>query len=177
MLEAAENDLILIQLRSIHIKSSSFNINALNDEDSLRNFGLVKEELAHIHELVKCNKPVTKRDTCKYSPLTGTCILLPHLSSPRRWAELNYMFGMKGSALSEVFYEKLNSLFDNCTKIVTDFRNDLIKDRAGLYSTAVTEKGGLLDKCVGFMDGIKIQITRNGGPTSRQERCIAVIRE
>lgn len=43
-LKAIKNDLTLIQVRSMHIKSSSFNINGLSNEDSLATFDSLKKK-------------------------------------------------------------------------------------------------------------------------------------
>lgn len=52
-LKAAKNDLILIQVRSIRINSSSSNIYTSSDENSLRSFRFTKQELPYIFELAE----------------------------------------------------------------------------------------------------------------------------
>ena len=84
------------------------------------------------------------------------------------------MFGMHDSALSEVFYENLNSLFDNCAKLVTNFRSDLIRGESRTVLNCSDRERWPTDKCVGFTDDTKLQIARSGGPTLCQRSVYSV---
>ena len=79
------------------------------------------------------------------------------------------MFGIHDSALNEVFCENLNSLFNKCVGLILKFLVDFIQERKNPYSTAIKSKENVLDldKCIGLIDGTKIQISRPSGPTSR----------
>ena len=70
---------------------------------------------------------------------------------------------MNQSALSEVFWEVAISLYETRGHLVTNFRADLRRERAALYSSCITRRAGSLPQCFGFLDGTRIQIARPGG--------------
>eukprot|EP00171_Calliarthron_tuberculosum_P001206 IDg1206t1 len=111
-LRYALNDMGLIMQRSRTVTCSSFNLNAISDEQCLILFRFTKAEIPRIAHLVDWSSAVTSRNGYVCDPLTGTCILLRRLAFPSRWVDLEEMFGMHSSALSEVFYECAWSLYE-----------------------------------------------------------------
>eukprot|EP00171_Calliarthron_tuberculosum_P021988 IDg21988t1 len=78
---------------------------------------------------------------------------------------------MHASALSELYWEVATSSYNGLKHLVTSFRADLIHERAELYASCIKAVGGKLDRCVGFMDGTKIQMVRPGGASTLQRSC------
>ena len=73
------------------------------------------------------------------------------------------MFGMTSSAMSEVFWEVVETFQSNCAKLITQFRSDIIGNWAALYAQAVRDLDAPLDNCVRFMDCTKMKMYRSGG--------------
>lgn len=74
------------------------------------------------------------------------------------------MFGMRAHTLSEVFWESIESFVDQCGSLITEFRTDLVQERAEEYAAAIRSEGAPIENCIGFMDCTKIQMSRTGGP-------------
>ena len=63
---------------------------------------------------------------------------------------------MHSSALSEIFWEFIESFVQIQGHPVTDLRQGLRVSRAELYADCVKAAGTPFDSCVGFMDCTKI---------------------
>ena len=59
-------------------------------------------------------------------------------------------------------------LYEVHGKLVTTFRTDLMVERASLYAEAIFKLSDCLGKCVGFIDGTKIENSRPGGTSVNQ---------
>lgn len=159
----ALTDLGLITERSRQICTSLFNLNAISDELSLILFCFTKAEIPKVMNLVNWSAGVTSRNGYVCESMTATCVLLRRLTYPSRWVELEEMFGMHSSALSEVFYECAWSLYEGYESLLTTFRTEIMVERAPSYADAIHRQAGCLDKCVAFIDGTKIRMCRPGG--------------
>jgi hypothetical protein len=74
---------------------------------------------------------------------------------------------MRASALSEVFWEAVETMYDLRSPLLTVFREEFMKLRRDHYSNSLNEIVPLRD-CVGFIDCTKIQVSRPGGPAANQ---------
>ena len=92
--------------------------------------------------------------------VTATFILLRRFAYPCRSKDLEIVFWMHSSALSEVFYEILSLLIEKCCGLVLTFRAEFMEERAAKYAASVHERGGALCNCVGFIDGTEIEMAR-----------------
>lgn len=87
-----------------------------------------------------------------------------HLAAPCRWHDLASTFLLRECALSEVFWESMETFIGSCADQIEQFRKDLMQPRAARYAEIIQENGAALDNCVGFIDCTKIQMVRQGGP-------------
>lgn len=168
---ASQDDVHLIRYRSMNISGMRFNINMYSDEKCLRDFRFRRYELPIIMDQVGWTSGKTKRNGYVCDPLTATCVLLRRLATPCRLKDLEEEFGLRFSALSEIFWEVCESLHEGKGELVTKFRKDLMTERASYYAECVHGQGASLDNCVGFIDGTKIRMARPGGHSSNQ-RCV-----
>ena len=150
-------------MRTRHISFSSFNLNIFREASCLRDFRFRAHEIRRIRNIVGWILGVTTRSRYRCSATTATCLVMRRLASPCRWADMEVMFGMTSWAMSEVFWEVVETFQSNCAKLITQFRSDLRVIRAALYAQAVRDLDAPLDNCVGFMDCTKIQMCRPGG--------------
>ena len=80
------------------------------------------------------------------------------------------MFGMRSSAMSEIFWEVVEEFIETKGQL-ENFRTDLMQERAQLYAEAIQDKGKPLGTCVGFIDCTKLQMSRLGGENALQRAC------
>lgn len=170
-LQHANNDVLLIRIRSLHIAHCSFNLNILSESECLKKFRFTRHELPTIMGIIGWSSGVTERNRYTCDPMTATCILLRRLATPIRLFELEDEFGAHSSKISEIFWEVAKKFYTERKALVTTLRMDLICERAEEYAECIHRTGAPLDNCIGFIDGTKILIARPGGPNCNQ-RCV-----
>jgi len=163
-----------IQARAYRISTTdfNFNFNAMGDGECLINFRLIESDVIRIMKAVAWppTKYRTERNGYRVDPLLATCVVLHHVSSPARWVDLEEFFG-KWSALSEIFWESLEAMVDtNGRRLLMEGSMEMMTKRASAYATAIFNKCGALEVCVGLIDGTVIQIARPKG-YKRQKVC------
>ena len=107
----------------------------------------------------------------KCLPFTAWCILLRGLAYPCSWKGLEYVFGMRSSALSEVFWEVVKTFRETQGHLITDLREAFLASRVELYANSIKNAGAPLHSCVRFIDCTEIEMCRPGGHVSIQRRC------
>lgn len=167
----SRRDVRRIRIRSLHIKTTYFNLNIFSTEEALRNFRFRPKDIPVIADAMDWTTGKTKRNRYKCDPVTACFIVLRKLASACRWTDLEYTFGMRSSALSEVFWEVIESFVESKGHLICTLRESLLVERAALYADAIIAKGAPLDSCVGFIDCTKIRMTRPGGHGSLQRAC------
>lgn len=88
---------------------------------------------------------------------TAVCIFLRRLARPSRFYDLETIFGMHQSALSEIFWDVAHSLYASKISLGTSFRYGLWEERGKSHSVAVKHRGGYLPHCAGFLDDARIK--------------------
>ena len=139
-LERSKHDVRLITMRSRHISGITFNLNMFSDERALAEFRFRRSEISQVRDVLAWSGlPTRNRYRC--NSMTATCIVLKRLSFPTRWRDLEPMFGMRASTLSEVFWEVVEEFIETHGQLLEGFRTDLMQERAQLYADAVRDKG------------------------------------
>ena len=181
-LKQARFDLQNISARSQVIKHFYLNLNYYSDQKSLQYFRFRKQVVGRVGHAMGWSAGSTKRNRYSCEPITACCIVLKRLASPVTWYELESLqfipcnsslttFGMRSSALSEVFWEVLERFVEVKGHLLTTLREDLLCGRAAMYGEAIKNAGAPLDSCVGFIDCTKIRMTRLGGSNRNQRAC------
>jgi len=155
-----------IKLRSRHISGSTFNFNIYSEEQSLRNFRFQTHELNQIVSLCTWTAGKRKRNRYSCDPFTATCIVLRNLAFPTRSQDIEIIFGMRASAIPEIFWEVIGSLRASKAHLLGTFRSPLMARRAAMHAEAIHNKGAPLTNCVGFID-----CTKNSDESARRCRC------
>ena len=164
-------DIKSINLRSLSISINSFNISIYSDESALRDFRFQIKDLARISDTMGWVYGKTERNGYTCVPFTACCILLRRMASPCRWADVEYLFGMRSSTLSEVLWEVLESFYEAQGHLLLDLKEGLLVQRAEMCADSITNAGAPLDSFVGFIDCTKIKMTRPGGHGGLQRSC------
>ena len=164
-------DLFKLMHRTVAISSTVFNLNAYSDLQCLQNFRFRLQEIPQISRAIDWNAGKTSRSGYLCDSVTATCIVLRRLAYPCRWVDLELTFGMHSSALSESFWEAIECLYEKRSHLLTIFRSDLLQHRAAAYSEVIEARGAGLNNCVGFIDGTKVQMCRQGA-SCQPKKCV-----
>ena len=97
--------------QTVAISSMTFNLNTYSDLRCLKDFRFRLKEIQQILDAIGWHTGKTRRCGNKCSAVTATCILLRRLAYPCRLVDLELTFGMHSSALSEIFWEAIESLY------------------------------------------------------------------
>ena len=109
-------------------------------------------------------KQRTERNHYAVTPLLVTCVVLRRLASPTRWAELELLFGLQTSQLSEMFWEGMQHfLAERSELILGDPVGSFCAPRFDEYGEAVEKKSNALDNVVAFIDGTNLAVSRRSG--------------
>ena len=163
----AKRDVLKVLARSLLITSTCFNLNGFSKQESLRNFRFFPFEIPKIAKLMAYNQSRTTRNGYKSDPITACCIVLRKLFCPTRWSDVEALFGMLASALSEIFWETVESFLSHVGHLL-DFRQTFLTRRAERYASTIYAKGAALDNCVGFIDCTRTQMCRPVGANAMQ---------
>lgn len=162
-LREQEVDRSLSLARSNRISCCTFNFNLFSDEECMRNFLFRRSELPDLMKLIGWTSGSTGRNRYSCKQIAAACILARRLAYPCGWSEVEEMFGMRASALFEVFWEASIFLYDSRSHLVTSFRNDLITERGELCCACIAERGAFLKSCDGLLNSTRIQMASPGG--------------
>jgi len=69
--------------------------------------------------------------------------------------------------LSQIFYATIELLVVKWGSLLSEWRVEFMRERADLYSSKIAEAGAFLDKCVVFVDGTALFVSRPGGGLQR----------
>lgn len=122
--EHAVPDVQAIKLRTSQVSSSSFNWNIYRDEECLPNFQLPKQELNQILKMPGWLTGVKRRSRFKCERLIKTSIMLRKSAYTTRWVELEKLFGMRSSVLSEVSLDVFGAFIDDMVSFWKYFASD-----------------------------------------------------
>jgi len=162
----AQREVTLSLDRRRRIRATSFNLNAFCSHDCLALFRFLPEHLGQLVDLLDINVSFP-RTRLSVPPVECLAIVLRRLASPARWVDLEEFFGRSGSALCQIFYTTVVMMMDKWGALLTEWRMEFMRDRAALYAEKIEEAGAYLDRCVGFVDGTAIFISRPGGGLQR----------
>lgn len=98
-------------------------------------------------------------NTC--SGIEALCILLKRLAYPCRYTDIVYRFGRNPTAMSLIFNEVLDIIYDNNHHRLDQWNHTILgPQQIQEYANAVHAKGAPLKNCFGFIDGTLREISR-----------------
>ena len=112
-------------MRSRRIGIVTFNVNIFRDDQALGELRFRRSEIGKVRDILAWSE-VTTRSRYRWDSITATCIILKRLLFPTRWCDLETMFGMRSSAMSERFGEVVEEFIDTKGQLLEDFRTDLM---------------------------------------------------
>lgn len=139
-LRRARKDLKKMSVRSIKISMTTFKLNRFCEEECFHLFRFRAREIGKIVQLCNWTTGKTRRSGYVADVTTAVCVVLRKLSYPTRWRDIEVMFGMRASAMSEVFYQVLGALVGMHGHLLENFRGDMKAERAEIYAKAIHDK-------------------------------------
>ena len=89
--------------RTRHIRSITFNLNALSEHQQLKNFRFLTPHIQTLTTMLSWSGE-TKRSSHSFSAIIATCIFLFRLATKARWYEAEMKFGLQTPVLSEILW-------------------------------------------------------------------------
>ena len=133
---AAQRDVHKINMRSQNVSAASLNLNRFSEHECLQLFRFRSREIPKVVSLMEWTSGKTKRSRYRCDPITACCVVLRKMSTPCRWFDVEILFGMRSSALSEVFWEVLEA-FTSSKGNILDYSSELMQGRAATYAEAI----------------------------------------
>ena len=118
-----QHDINIFCLRSRQISTTSFNLNIYSDEHALSEFRFRASEIGKIRDIISWSG-IPTRNRYRCDSITATCILPKRMSFPTRWKDLQTTFGMRSSALCEVFWEVFEEFIEERSHLLETFKAD-----------------------------------------------------
>jgi len=157
----AQNEVSLCLARRDRTQETTFSLDSFSSEDCLSLFRFLPHHIVKLVSLLHLVVPFPRKRLA-VDPVECFCVVLRRLASPCRWYDMEELFGRHAPASCVIFYATLEVLMHRWDPLLSEWRVDFLRERAALYSTRIEEAGAYLDKCVGFIDGTTIFVSRPG---------------
>lgn len=115
-----------LERRLWHISTTTFNITMLTKLKCHRFFSFKKDHIAVLMILTGWLSQRSVRNRYLSTSHTATCIMMRKLSFPVRWSVVEYMFGMRSSALFKVHLEVVESVTEEQEHLLAAIRSSLV---------------------------------------------------
>ena len=133
--------------RAAVITSIEFEFEGLSEEECYRQYRFKKDDVRKIESFLVWEGG-TARKKYRCDSIKATCIFLRRLAYPCRSKDLEVVYGMHTSGLSEVFHDCLQLFVDKYGKLVLIFKTEVMRRYAGKYAEVVIERRVALQNCV-----------------------------
>lgn len=146
----------------------------LTDRACVTLFRFKRSDLSRIATAIAwpTTQPHTSRNRYAVCPMLVACLLLRRMASPARWNDLELLFYLHTSHLSETFWEGLDHFVAIRAPLVMEpVHQPFWASRCEAWSTGVHTKTDALDNCIGFFDGTVIKVSRPGVESIQQQVC------
>ena len=152
----------------VHSDWPRLDLDALTEAELLKRFRFTLEDIYRLKNLLLLPDEMTFSNRCKATGEEALCLLLRRLTYPCRYADLLPIFGRSFGAMSVIFNETLDYVWDRFAHLLTDMDQSWL-DATSLasYSAAIHAKGAPLNNCFGFIDGTVRAIDRPSGQIQR----------
>lgn len=125
-LEILANDTARLRARSVNIFTTYFNLSIFSEQESLSRFRFRKAQIATVADVYGWTACRAVRNRFRCDVITTTCVLLHRLTSLCRWRDVEFLFKMHDSSLSEAFWEVIETFLELYGHAFQSFRSDLI---------------------------------------------------
>jgi hypothetical protein len=129
------------------IAMSSFNINALSDDECLVKYRFTKNDIGFISKLIPWDICLDHRGRMRNTrrryrihTVVATAILLHRLSTASRWVDVEGEFGKRSACLAEVFYHTLELFNSNFGTLIRTWPIELLRAGNRIREARIRER-------------------------------------
>ncbi|XP_033102407.1 uncharacterized protein LOC117105390 [Anneissia japonica] len=123
--------------------------------------GFRKDDLHRLKSVLDVPAIIRCKNGSRVDGLEALCILLARFVYPCRYGDLVQMFARDVPLLCVITMHMMDHIYNNFSHLLTTMDQPWLSSENLLkYATAVHEKGGALQNCWGFVDGIVRPICR-----------------
>lgn len=123
-------------------------------------FRFTWEELFIIIELLELPPVIRTDNGTTMTALQALCLLLYRLSSPTRLLECQALFKKTKGVVSAIFNVMLYKIHDDWKHLLLFDHVRITPEFTATCSRVITEKGGRINNCFGFLDGTHMAVCR-----------------
>lgn len=140
---------------------NAFDLDQFSRKECRKFFLFRKADLRRLRVALGIPGMLQTSEEDKVPEIEGLRILLRRLAYPNRWMELWRLFGRSQGALSRIFYHVLFHINSEFKHLLQSWNLPwLTEDVVAVFSGAISQKGGVLPFCFGFIDGTAHPIAR-----------------
>ncbi|XP_072173898.1 uncharacterized protein [Diadema setosum] len=139
----------------------AFDLGLYNDDECKAYFRFKRDDILHLKEVLQIPESIQCRNGTRVNGLEALCVLLARFAYPCRYGDLVKMFGRSVPQLCLITKYMIDFVYDNYAYLLGTLNQPWLSP-ANLtqFAAAVTEKGGALHNCWGFVDGTVRPICR-----------------
>lgn len=166
MAENRTNDAFIARGQLISTTTFDDVFRNMGDDQCLQHFRFLRADVLRVAAIIceRGGRFTTKRNTYACTPILAACVVLKRMSTPNLWSDLEELFRKHSPQLSEIFWQTLDGFVDRNEHLITGpIGQRYTADRAVELACCMEEKLGVLDNCVGYIDGTVIEIARPSG--------------
>lgn len=157
---------LLIELHVGHIVRPLEEIEPFYNTDARKQFRFTFQEIHVLADRLDLPEYFETENRSKISKVGGLCLVLHRLSFPRRFADAVPLFRKSEGTLSALFRVVVDTIYEDWKHILLFDHVRLTSEYLMRLAEAVRNRGGMLERCWGFVDGTHIEICR---PQQNQE--------
>lgn len=160
------NAAIMLALRRIALREASRMRHSRVVIEMMDNVAAYARFRFDINDLRRLSRRLGFGDTFKTkhrvsaSGVEALAVVCSRLAYPNRWCDEAELFGRSESSLQAIFMDAITELDANWSDKLQFVDFDRVGPRFPEYAAGIADRGALLPRCVGFVDGTFIPICR-----------------
>ncbi|KAG5884379.1 hypothetical protein JTB14_026211 [Gonioctena quinquepunctata] len=145
-----------------------FSLNNMTDDEVKNNFRFQREDVLRLRDALRIPHHNITHSRNNVDGTTALCMLLRRLCYPNRLVDLEKLFNYSSQSLSHIIINTANFIVANHGHLLENLNAHqwLNRNRYRLYAQSISNMGGAIQNCWGFIDGTVRPICR---PSINQE--------
>lgn len=153
-------------LDNFNVPDAPFSLDEIPDVECRSLFRFAKDDIYRLQAALRLQETISLDNDSLMDSTLALCILLRRLVYPNRLEELVTLFRRSKCSISRAFHAMLSHIFTNYRHTLEITPQNCPKAQIDKYCEAIFDKNGLLERCIGFIDGTLVGISR---PSEDQE--------
>lgn len=152
--------LFLQQIYYKPIQFPRFDENSLSEEEFYHQFRFQRNDVARLMSALQIPTVIIGENGSKAFAREAMLILLKRLSYPNRLRDLGIFFGRNLTEISNITKSLMRFIFEKWNHLLIWNNSRLNEEKFRLFSNAISNAGGPIRNCIGFIDGTMRAICR-----------------